>query len=464
MLLVINIIGSIIIMYAIKYIDSEKFSDKKKSIFISTLFFFLSVMNLIVATNNLEIFFLAFEFTTLCSYLLIRYREDEVSINNALRVLWMNQIGGVAILIAIITSINYYDTVSIDTILNSCNDIYLLPFSMLIIASFVKGASVPFDKWLLGAMIAPTPVSAILHSATMVKIAPYLILKISPAFSMTLSTIVLFSGSFIFMVASLFALSKDYFKEILGLSTIALLALMMAIASIGTEESTNIVLILIVFHAISKALLFLQAGILEKVFYVKYLQDIDYLYSKSPLIVYFILIGFASLTLPPFGAFLGKYASIELISSMSSQNIFYIFSLVFILIGSVFLTLLYFKVVTKLLPTKSSIESRVTISFTYKFTSFLLIGLLFFGIGVSFGFGILDFYEMIIPTIILALLPILFVYLKFDNIKRVKEYNCGESDDVELSAYYFDIDPKLKRVICFISLSFLGAIVMGGIL
>ena len=464
MLLVINIVGGIIIIYALKYIQSEDFKDCKKNMFIAILFFFLCVMNLIVTTNNLEIFFFAFELTTLCSYLLIRYREDDISIKNSLQALWMNQIGGIAILFALILSIIYYDTIYLDLLLKSIDDMFLLPLGFLIIASFVKAASIPFDKWLLGAMVAPTPVSAILHSATMVKIAPYLILKIAPAFSPILATVVIFSSSFVFMGASFLALSKDYFKEILGLSTIALLALMMAIASFGTPEAINIALILIVFHAISKALLFLQAGILEKQYHLKYLQDINDLTSKSKLVVFFILIGFASLTLPPFGAFISKFTMIELMVSQIEQNILYLGSLIFILMGSVFLTLLYFKVATKLLTqTKNQDMQNEPISPVYKYTSLSLVGLLFIGIYISYINNFLTPVEILIPTVILILT---FVLLYFSNFKKahiVKEYNCGEKDEISLSAYYFKIDDKYLKYIKTISIVLIFIILIAGV-
>ena len=348
MYLIINIVGGIIIIFALKYIESEPFERVKKNGFIAMLFFFLSVMNFIVSTNNIEIFFMLFELTTLCSYLLIAYRGDEVSVENSLKALWMNQIGGVAILIALIFSVHYYDTVYFDKLISNIESIYLLPIVFLALAGFIKGASIPFDKWLLGAMVAPTPVSAILHSATMVKIAPYLMLKLAPAMSGFVSVTVSLIGTFVFFAASLLALSKDYFKEILGLSTIALLALMMALAAIGTEEATDAAIILIMFHAISKALLFLQAGILEKSFHLKYVNEIDGLVNRSPLVVFFIIIGFASLTLPPFGAFIAKFMAIESIANEMIDNPIYAVALVFIALGSVFLTLLYFKVVTKL--------------------------------------------------------------------------------------------------------------------
>jgi len=448
MYLVINIVGGVISIYALGYIESEEFSRRKKNAFIAMLFFFLSIMNFIVSTNNIEIFFLLFELTTLCSYILIAYRGDELSNNNALKALWMNQIGGVAILLALVVSITEYETIYFDILIKNIDATYLLPIALLAIAAFVKGASIPFDKWLLGAMVAPTPVSAILHSATMVKIAPYLMLKLAPAItngngfaSMTITLI----GTFVFLSASMLALSKDYFKEILGLSTIALLGLMMALAAIGSEESITACLVLIVFHAISKALLFFQAGILEKVNHLKYVKDINGLVNHSPMVVFFIIIGFASLTLPPFGAFIAKFMAIESIATEISKNPLYALALIFIALGSVFLTLLYFKVVTKLFAkdVDAKKENYVQIPKLYMIPSSILVSLLIIGILVSFDMKLLSSMEIIVPSILIAIVPVLFASLLFKKAHRVKEYHCGEKEELSLSMYYFDISDKV---------------------
>lgn len=461
MLLVINTVGSIIIVYALKYIESENFDRFKKNSFIALLFFFISVMNLVVTTNNLEMFFLAFELTTLCSYLLIRYRGDDISNENALRALWMNQIGGVAILLCIISSVIYYDTIYFDILLQSANGLFLFPLALLSIAAFVKGASLPFEKWLLGAMAAPTPVSAILHSAAMVKIAPYLILKIASSFTPLLSSFITLFGSFVFMGASLYALSKDYFKEILALSTIALLALMMSVAAFGTEEAVNICLMLMVFHAVSKALLFFQAGVLEKVYHLKYLKDINYLSSSSRSTVFFILLGFASLTLPPFGAFIGKFDSIELIVSYISISPLYIFSLLFILLGSVFLTLLYFKILTKMMPQNNNIVKQTNgIPFIYTFTSSILSIFVIIGLFVSFIYDFLSIVQLVVPSLVILLTIILFYAVDFKSAHRVKEYNCAEKDQNKIGVYYFNIDHKYQRVVFYCSIVLITVIVL----
>ena len=443
MYLLINIIGGAIIVFALKYIESEVFSQRKKDLFIASLFLFLGVMNFIVSVNNIELFFLLFEATTLLSYLLIRYRADALSMTNALRALWMNQVGGVAILFALICSLFVYKTLSFDILLAQSGTFFMFALIFLALAAFVKAASLPFEKWLLGAMIAPTPVSAILHSATMVKIAPFLMLKLSSGMDAFLSLVFVLLGTFIFFAASLLALSKDYFKEILGLSTIALLALMIALAALGTPQAIEAVLFLMLFHATSKALLFMQAGVLEKTFALKYVKDIDGLINYSPKIVFFILLGFASLTLPSFGAFIGKFMALESIAAMIKAQPLYAFALIFTALGSIFLTLLYFKVVTKLFAWDvESKQERVVLSKYYTIPSWFLVFLLFLGVAFALAFGTLTPLEIFLPLVIFVLIPVSFFLFVFPKVQRVGEYHCGEKERAELGMYYFSINKR----------------------
>jgi ech hydrogenase subunit A len=461
MYLLVNIVGGTIIVFALKYIESEVFSQRKKDAFIASLFLFLGVMNFIVSVNNIELFFLLFEATTLLSYLLIRYRADALSMTNALRALWMNQVGGVAILFALICSLMIYKTLSFDILLAQSGTFFMFALIFLALAAFVKAASLPFEKWLLGAMIAPTPVSAILHSATMVKIAPFLMLKLSSGFDAFLSLVFVLLGTFVFFVASFLALSKDYFKEILGLSTIALLALMMALAALGTPQAIEAVLFLMLFHATSKALLFMQAGVLEKTFALKYVKDIDGLINYSPKIVFFILLGFASLTLPPFGAFIGKFMAIESIATMIKAQPLYAFALIFTALGSIFLTLLYFKVVTKLFALDvEGKKERVALSKYYTIPSWFLIFLLFVGVAFALAFGTLTPLEIFLPLVIFVLIPVSFFLFVFPKVQRVGEYHCGEKERAELGMYYFNINKRyITLFYAFVLLGFALAFV-----
>jgi len=307
MFVIINTVGGIIVLYAVKYISYEKMDGFRKRLFLAYLFIFLSIMNALVMVNSILIFFFLFEMTTLASYLLIGFRKDELSQKNALRALWMNQIGGVVILLGALAAIMLFDTVAFDHLLSSSGGYLLFAVALLSMAAFVKGAAMPFDGWLLGAMVAPTPVSAMLHSATMVKIAPFMILKFAPVLAGTLlGGMISVYGALVFVAASYFALSKEIFKEILGYSTIALLGLMMSLAAIGTQTSQKVVMVLILFHAFSKALLFLTAGVLEKEQHMKSIESMKGLVQRAPKSVAFIIFGFMTLVLPPFGLFMGQ--------------------------------------------------------------------------------------------------------------------------------------------------------------
>lgn len=358
MFLIIDGVGPIIVLFALSYMRAEETTPFKRKLFGAYLLIFLSVMNALVIADSLILFFFLFEMTTLASFLLIGFRDDIQSRKNALQALWMNQVGGSAILIGILVAVYGFGAVTFSILLESGGENVLLAAALLCMAALVKGASLPFDRWLLGAMIAPTPVSAMLHSATMVKIAPFMILKLSPLLGANvLGETVSLIGALVFVSASVLALSRDVFKEILGYSTIALLGLMMSLAAIGTEESRNLTMALMVFHALSKALLFLAAGTLEKEHHAKTVTQMAGMAERSPAAVGFILFGFVSLTLPPFGLFMGKLFAIASIASLMSIEPFYLIVLLSLVVGSALLVLLYFKVASTLLAASSDVVS-----------------------------------------------------------------------------------------------------------
>ena len=119
----------------------------------------------------------------------------------------------------------------------------------------------PFSSWLVGAMVAPTPVSALLHSSTMVKAGVYILVRFAPVFQGTVIGYTLaFVGAFTFLIASGIAISQTNAKRVLAYSTIANLGLVVACAGIGTAEAIWAAILLIIFHAISKSLMFLCRG------------------------------------------------------------------------------------------------------------------------------------------------------------------------------------------------------------
>jgi ech hydrogenase subunit A len=477
MFLLINVISSIIAIFSLKYMEDEPCSVFRKKYFLSIIFWFIAAMNLVVSSDNLEYFFLFFELTTLASYLLISFRKDGVSEKNAITALWMNQIGGMAILAAIyFIFINGMGEATFSNLLANSSGIegILLPLALICIAALIKGAQMPFSKWLLGAMVAPTPVSALLHSSTMVKIAPFVILRLSPAIKDTaVASVIIGLTAFVFLAAAIGALAQDNLKRILAHSTIALLALMMMMGALGTPVTTVAALLLMLFHGISKSMLFLNAGVLERYFHLKETSDMDRLAETGPFTGLVIVIGFMSLLLPPFGAFIGKWLSIETLGSYATEaRLLGALTLVAVAGGGAILTLLYFKVMG-LMINRSGEKDRIDFEKTgpiFKGTMYTLLALIAAGI---FGLPLLlsglfapvaadvlqvpvavgmEGWSMTIGSMNLPMVPLLIsflllpatiiaaMFIRFKNVDRAKEYMCGEKVNYSFGSFYFSTD------------------------
>lgn len=448
MFLIINGVGGIIVLYSVKYMEDEPTSPLKKRLFVGGLLVFLSVMNLIVIANSILLFFFLFEMTTLASYLLIAFRDDEVSRANALKALWMNQIGGVVILLGALVAIIGFKSVMFDTLLQSTGGMVLFSIALLSMAALVKGASIPFEGWLLGAMVAPTPVSAMLHSATMVKIAPYLILKLAPALAMSMvGGIISIIGALVFVAASYLALSRSVLKEILGYSTVALLGLMMALASIGSEESMNLAMALMLFHALSKALLFLSAGVLERVHHAKNIEEMKGMVTRSPKTVGFILFGFVSLTLPPFGLFMGKLFAISSIASLLKEHPSNLIILLALIVGSALMVLLYFKVASAFLSAPCDVEASEAIAIPNGFNVPLVLLSFFIVIG-ALGYIMMQHNIFVVllavPMVFVFALPAIVRHM--DRYDRSGPYHCGEKEPFDAALVYYKPSAKIEKI------------------
>lgn len=123
------------------------------------------------------------EITSVCSFLLIGYTESRVAVNNSFKALWMNLLGGAAFAAAIIVmGLTYHSTALSHLVgLALAGMPVTVILALLLLCGFTKSAMMPFSGWLLGAMVAPTPTSALLHSSTMVKAGVFLIIKLCPA-------------------------------------------------------------------------------------------------------------------------------------------------------------------------------------------------------------------------------------------------------------------------------------------
>lgn len=316
MVLLISLVGGVICIYALGYMKEHEehlhVERTRRPRFFCLLLLLLGAMNGLVLSDDLSWMFFFWEITTLCSYLLIGHDGTREAKANALRALWMNLLGGAAFVIGMILLQKSAGTLSVQALLRAEQALPLLPLAFLCLAGFVKAAQIPFQSWLCGAMVAPTPVSALLHSSTMVKAGVYLVLRLSPAFAGTmLAGLVALSGAFTFAAASALASGQSNGKKILAYSTIANLGLIIACAGMGTPAAATAATLLIIFHAVSKALLFLCVGAVEQHIGSRNIEAMRGLYQVMPRTAIIIIIGIATMMLPPFGALLAKWMAVE---------------------------------------------------------------------------------------------------------------------------------------------------------
>jgi len=345
MILIVNIVGTAIILFATGYMDEyeEHRHLNRQRTFYFTMSFFLASMNGLVMADTLGWLFLFWELTTLCSFVLISYNMDQEGIDNGFRALALNLVGGIALSVGIILLATNYDISTLSGIGTYAGTdatamaAVALPVALLCIGGFAKSAQMPFQSWLLGAMVAPTPVSALLHSSTMVNAGVFLVVKLVPAFAgSSLGTAIAVYGSFTFVMCSALALSQRNAKRVLAYSTIANLGLIIASAGIGTPLAVAAAIMLILFHAISKALLFLCTGEIEHTIGSRDIEDMAGLIKKAPLLTTLAALGMVSMLLPPFGVLLTKWVSME----AASENPIVI---VFLVLGSALTTVYYAK-------------------------------------------------------------------------------------------------------------------------
>lgn len=320
MVLIIGIIGTLICVYALGYMkdyhEHQTGVPVRKRYFFALMFLFLSAMFGLVLSNNLMWILCAWEVTTLCSFLLIGYSRTPEAVKNAFCAVWMNLIGGICFTVAMIYLIYLNSPVnllSVNNLLHFPNVAALtIPLALIAVAGLTKAAQMPFSTWLTGAMVAPTPVSALLHSSTMVKAGVYLLVLFAPLFSQTwVGVFLALIGAFTFVVTSALAISQSNAKKVLAYSTIANLGLITACAGIGTPEAIMAAILLIIFHAVSKALLFLCVGAVEHKIGSRDIEDMDGLLVRLPLLATMMVIGICGMYLAPFGMLISKWVALE---------------------------------------------------------------------------------------------------------------------------------------------------------
>jgi ech hydrogenase subunit A len=318
LVLVVSLAGSLICIYALPYMKHhEEHGHQKVSRqpgFFLILLAFLGFMNGLALVNDLRLFAAFYEGTTLCSFLLIGHDRTAEAKQSAMRALWMNAMGGVFLHAGILLIFKQHGLADIHEIVSPAlwTGASLLPIALLALAGCVKAAQLPFQGWLLGAMVAPTPVSALLHSSTMVKVGVFVCLRLGPVLEgTTAGRILALAGAFTFFATSALALGQSNAKKILAYSTIANLGLIIACAGIATPVAIAAGIVLFVIHAATKALLFLCVGDMEQVVGSRDLEDLRGAVAKAPTTALAAAAGALAMILPPLGMLMGKWAALE---------------------------------------------------------------------------------------------------------------------------------------------------------
>ena len=318
MIAIVGIIGSLICVYAIEYMKDyhrhhPEYKDRRP-MFFTVLFIFLSAMFGLVIVNDLMMMLFFWEITTVCSFLLIGYTKTDDAKRKSFFALTVNVFGGLLFTVGIVLLGVYENVTDLSGLLMLDSNAPMVVAAVFLIASagLTKSAQLPFSEWLLGAMAAPTPTSAMLHSSTMVKAGVYLIIRLAPMLGRNAAGVsITLVGAVTFIAAAVLAVSQSDSKKILAYSTISNLGLIVACAGIDTGESLWAAVMLIVFHAIAKSLLFLTVGSTEYQLGSRDVEDMDGLFQISTSLTMMLVIGIAGMFVAPFGMLISKWAAMQ---------------------------------------------------------------------------------------------------------------------------------------------------------
>ncbi len=304
-------VGSLILIYAGYYMKTYKNTKR----FFAYLVFFMGAMFGLVAANDLMTLFLFWELTSVTSFLLIGFKHHlKAARDAALQALLITGTGGLALLGGFILLGIEYQTFNIEVILQNphifLNSKYFLPISILLmVGAFTKSAIFPFHFWLPGAMQAPSPVSAFLHSATMVKAGIFLLARLLPLYSQSdfwIYTLTIFGVTTMFAGGWL-SMAQNDLKKILAYTTVSALGTLVLLIGTGTAYALTAALVFLLVHAFYKATLFMMAGNIEKKTGTRQMDALGGLRHWMPVAAIISYLALLSMSgVPPMLGFIGK--------------------------------------------------------------------------------------------------------------------------------------------------------------
>ncbi len=305
-------VGSLTVIFSRGYMDGAEQLGR----YYALVLIFIGAMCGLVLSGNLLFLFLFWEATAFCSYALIAFHNDDPkAVTAGLKALIITQLGGVGLLIGIIVAAAYLPDLQISTLLAAAGTLPAGVLSVVafgfLLAAMAKSAQFPLHIWLPDAMEAPTPVSALIHAATMVNAGVYLLARFYPAFAGVpgWSAVVIAMGVTSALLAALFAVFSNDLKQVLAYSTVSQLGYMVAAVGIGAIFESQFHLF---SHALFKALLFMGAGAIIHQLGTRDMRQMGGLWRRMPRVAAPFLIGAAALVgLPFFNGFWSKELLLE---------------------------------------------------------------------------------------------------------------------------------------------------------
>uniref|UniRef100_A0AB39A673 NADH-ubiquinone oxidoreductase chain 5 n=1 Tax=Lucanus dybowskii TaxID=3238474 RepID=A0AB39A673_9SCAR len=321
------LISSMVIFYSNEYMDGDIYINR----FIMLVMMFVMSMLLLILSPNLISILLGWDGLGLVSYCLVIYYQNVKSFNAGMLTVLTNRLGDVAFLLSIGWMMNFgsWNYVYFIECMKNTFEMELISIMMLF-AAMTKSAQIPFSSWLPAAMAAPTPVSSLVHSSTLVTAGVYLMIRFSVSLSTSLCLILLFFSGLTMFMAGLGASYEFDLKKIIALSTLSQLGLMMSILSMG---GYMLAFYHLLTHALFKALLFMCAGCM--IHSLSNFQDIRLmggLINQMPLTcTCFIICNLSLCGLPFLSGFYSKDLILEVVSM---ENLgFYIYLIYYLSTG-----------------------------------------------------------------------------------------------------------------------------------
>ncbi len=304
-------IGVLIVVYARYYLSERDPMGR----FYALLLLFMGAMTGLALSGNLLLSAIFWELTSLSSFLLIGYWTHRADARDGARTaLAVTGLGGLALLGGVLLIGRIVGSFDLDVVLASgalvkADPLYPVVLTLVLLGAFTKSAQVPFHFWLPGAMAAPTPVSAYLHSATMVKAGVFLLARLFPVLAGTdlWFTLVVGAGLLTLIVGAYSAMFQNDLKGLLAYSTISHLGLITLLFGFGTAEAAVAALFHLINHATFKASLFMAAGIIDHETGTRDMRTLNGLWRTMPYTgVLAVIAASAMAGVPLFNGFLSK--------------------------------------------------------------------------------------------------------------------------------------------------------------